>query len=127
MPGGGGPGGEVSASLINYLVRNQGSATWLVAVSSARSADTIILRTGKPVIAMGGFTGRDPAMTVDKLKAYIASGKLRYVMTGGDGPGGGAFGGGDSSVTQWVTKNCTAVAASDYGATASSSDLYRCS
>ncbi|WP_455432462.1 mannosyltransferase YkcB-related protein [Thermocatellispora tengchongensis] len=52
----------------------------------------MILATGEPVIAMGGFTGSDPAMTADKLAAYVASGRLRYVIPGG-GFGGPAAGG----------------------------------
>lgn len=106
----GGPGGQVSASLIKYLEANQGSATWLVAVSSAQSASSIILQTGKPVIAMGGFTGSDPAMTVTRLKALIASGELRYVMAGESrgGPGGG-----NNEVTTWIQANCQAIEGQD--------------
>lgn len=48
--------------MIAYLEKHQGGATWLVAVSSAQEASSIILKTGRPVIAMGGFTGTDPAM-----------------------------------------------------------------
>ncbi|TMR92081.1 glycosyltransferase family 39 protein, partial [Nonomuraea basaltis] len=84
---GGGPGGGVSDSMAKYLVANQGTATWLVAVSSAQQASSLILSTRKPVLAMGGFTGSDPAMTVDRLKELVASGQLRYVMTG-SGQGG---------------------------------------
>ncbi|GAA0210701.1 hypothetical protein GCM10009527_003350 [Actinomadura nitritigenes] len=113
---GGGPGGEASTQMISYLERNQGSATWLVAVSSAQSASSIILSTGRPVIAMGGFTGSDPAMTVAKLQKYVKDGKLRYIMLGGGmGPGGG-----NSSVTAWVQKNGTLVDPSEYGGTTSS-------
>jgi hypothetical protein len=132
-PGGGGPGGmggEVSSQLIAYLEKNRGGATWLLAVPSAQSASSIILQTGQPVIAMGGFTGSDPAMTVQKLQAYVKAGKLHYVMTGGGGPGGGGPGGGGSSaVTSWVAKNCTAVKPSAYGvstSTQSNQTVYRC-
>lgn len=125
--GRGGPGIEVSSKLIDYLVRNQGGATWLVAVSSSMAADPIILKTGKPVMAMGGFSGTDPAMSVGKLQQYIQSGKLHYVLTG-TGRGFGSDGG-DSAVTQWVTKNCTAISPTAYGGGSSSSagqTLYRC-
>jgi 4-amino-4-deoxy-L-arabinose transferase-like glycosyltransferase len=105
----GGPGAEVSAQLISYLEQHRDGATWLLAVGSAQSASSIILRTGQPVIAMGGFTGSDPAMTVAKLQAYVRAGKVHYVMTGGG-----------SSVTAWVTRNC-AVVRPPGGAT-----LYRC-
>ena len=126
-PGGGGPGmGEASSQLTTYLKTHRDGATWLVAVSNAQSASSIILKTGLPVIAMGGFTGSDPAMTVTKLQEYVRAGKLHDVLTGGGGPGGG----GDSSVTSWVTKNCTAVKTSEYTSgsttTQNTQALYRC-
>jgi 4-amino-4-deoxy-L-arabinose transferase-like glycosyltransferase len=116
----GGPEGEVGDKLVAYLKANKGNATWLVAVSSAQSASSIILSTGEPVIAMGGFTGSDPAMTVDKLKAYVASGQLKYVLVGGRG---GPDRGGNE-VTAWVEKNGTAVDTSAYGGTQSGQTLY---
>ncbi|MBT2230516.1 glycosyltransferase family 39 protein [Nonomuraea sp. NEAU-A123] len=115
--GGGGPGGGVSSSMVSYLVANQGKAEWLVAVSSAMQASSTILSTGKPVLAMGGFTGSDPAMTVTKLKELVSSGKLRYVMAGGDDRGGP--GRGNTEVTTWVQANCKAVTGQD--------GLYDCS
>ncbi|WP_219471242.1 ArnT family glycosyltransferase [Nonomuraea rhizosphaerae] len=108
--GGGFGGGGLSTSTLSYLEANQGDAEWLVAVNSAMQASSAILSTGKPVIAMGGFTGSDPAMTVDKLKAYVSSGRLRYVMSGGDRGGPGR---GNSEVTTWVTANCTEVSGQD--------------
>jgi 4-amino-4-deoxy-L-arabinose transferase-like glycosyltransferase len=132
--GRGGPDEVVDSKLISFLRQNQGGATWLVAVSSAQSASSIILQTGRPVIAMGGFTGTDPALTVTKQQKYVAEGKLRYVMTGDRmGPGGG----GDSTVTSWVRQNCTVVPTAQYGGTSTSSasssaaesggqQLYRC-
>lgn len=120
-----GPGGQVDAGMAAYLKRNKGGATWLVAVGSAQSASSLILSTGEPVIAMGGFTGSDPAMTVDLLRKYAADGSLRYVLLGeGRGPGGGPGGGADSSVTEWVKANATLVLASEYGGTGTST-LYR--
>jgi hypothetical protein len=125
--GGGGRGmGEASSQLITYLKAHRDGATWLAAVTNAQSASSIILRTGQPVIAMGGFTGSDPAMTVTKLQGYVRTGKLHYVLTGGGGPGGG----GNSSVTSWITKNCSAVKASEYSSASTTTQntqaLYRC-
>ncbi|MEQ4717611.1 hypothetical protein [Nonomuraea sp. B19D2] len=115
-------GGQVSTQLIEYLEANQGDAAWLVAVNSAQSASSIILSSGKAVIAMGGFTGSDPAMTVAKLTEYVSSGQLKYLLiTSGNGPRGT-----DSSVTEWVKANGTLVDASAYGGTDSSGQaLYK--
>ncbi|MFI7632584.1 glycosyltransferase family 39 protein [Nonomuraea sp. NPDC049400] len=103
-------GGGVSDSMVKYLLANQGAATWLVAVNSSMQASPIILSTGKPVLAMGGFTGSDPAMTVDRLKELVSSGQLRYVMSGGDRGGPGR---GNTEVTTYVQENCKAVEGQD--------------
>jgi len=114
-------GSSVDSTLVSYLVANKGSATWIVAVSGSQTAGTLEIESGQPVMAMGGFTGSDPTPTLDQLKAYISSGELRFVLTGGTG---GGFGGNDSSsISSWVTSTCTAV---DYAGSGSSS-LFDCS
>jgi 4-amino-4-deoxy-L-arabinose transferase-like glycosyltransferase len=123
LPGdGGGLGGNTSdTALLNYLVANRGTASWIVAANSAQEAGSIEIATGLPVMAMGGFTGSDPAPTLAQLKGYIASGKLRFVLAGG-GMGGFPGGSADSSDrTTWVTSTCKVV---NYGG--SSSSLYDC-
>jgi 4-amino-4-deoxy-L-arabinose transferase-like glycosyltransferase len=117
---------SADSALVSYLVANRGSATWIVAATSAQEAGPLELATGLPVMAMGGFTGSDPAPTLDQLKAYVASGQLRYVLAGG-GNGGGNGGGGGSDATAsdrnaWVTSACTLV---DYGGSGTST-LYDC-
>ncbi|GAA0663422.1 hypothetical protein GCM10010193_13530 [Kitasatospora atroaurantiaca] len=137
--GGGGMGGADS-KMISYLEQHQDGATWLVATSRATSAAQIILQTGKPAIATGGFSGSDPAMTLDRFKLLVQQGKLHYILLGG-GMGGGGMGGGgggrsSSGLESYVTSSCTLVSASEYGSTASttttttqqssSEQLYRC-
>jgi 4-amino-4-deoxy-L-arabinose transferase-like glycosyltransferase len=126
LPGdGGGLGGNSSdTALLNYLVANRGSATWIVAADSAQEAGSIELATGLPVMAMGGFTGSDPAPTLAQLEGYVASGKLRFVLESG-GTGGGLGGGGLGSDTSsardsGVTSTCKLVS---YGGSAT---LYDC-
>ena len=125
---GGGLGGSTSdTALLDYLVSNRGTATWIVAIDSAQEAGSIELATGLPVMAMGGFTGSDPTPTLAQLKSDIASGKLRFVIAdsgggfgGGGGLGGGGLGGGDTGVGAWVTSTCKTVS---YGGSAA---LYDC-
>jgi 4-amino-4-deoxy-L-arabinose transferase-like glycosyltransferase len=120
MPGGfGGPGGQASTELMNYLVANRGDAAFLVAVSGANSAAPIILATHQPVLAMGGFTGSDPAPTLAQLQAMVASGELRFILLGG----GGGPGRSSSDIQQWVQATGTLVDASTYGGS-SNQQLY---
>jgi 4-amino-4-deoxy-L-arabinose transferase-like glycosyltransferase len=100
-----GVGAGLGADAIAYLKQHQGNATWLVAVQSANEAASIELSTGKPLLAMGGFSGSDPALTVDKLAQLVSSGQLRYVLLSGGGPAGGP----SSAVQQWIVAHGTVV------------------
>ena len=55
-------------------------------------------------MATGGFSGSDAALSLAEVKSYVASGQLRFIATGGRGPGGGS-----SDISSWVTSACTAV------------------
>ena len=108
---GGGFGAQASSSgtLVRYLLAHQGSAEYLVAVSSSASAAPIILATGRPVVTMGGFNGSDPAPTVSQLAALVRSGQLRYVILGGGFGGGPGGGGRQSAIQQWVQSHGKAI------------------
>ena len=108
---GGGPAqaSVTSTSLVDYLVANKGNATWIVAVKGAQEAGSIELASGEAVMAMGGFSGSDPAPTLAQLQEYVRTGQLRYILIGGGGPGGGFGGGGSSSIASWVAANGTVV------------------
>jgi 4-amino-4-deoxy-L-arabinose transferase-like glycosyltransferase len=106
--GGGLRGGDqVDSALVEYLVANRGSATWIVAVNGAEEAGSLELSSGLPVMAMGGFSGGDPAPTLTQLQAYVSSGQLRYVLIGDGGRGGPN--GGSSDISSWVVANGTVV------------------
>lgn len=116
----GGPGDQaVSSALTDYLVANRGTASWIVAVTSANQAGSIELTTRQPVMAMGGFTGSDPAPTLAEFQALVASGQLRFVIVGGQGGGPGGNSSDASARTSWIEANCSAV-------TSVSSSLYDC-
>lgn len=89
---------KAESSLVNYLLKHRAGARWIVAVASANESAPIQITSGQPVMAAGGFMGSDGALTVDKLKALVKAGELRYYAVSSRGPGG--FGGRGANGTQ---------------------------
>jgi 4-amino-4-deoxy-L-arabinose transferase-like glycosyltransferase len=115
-PGGGTfAGGGLGSDVIAYLEAHQGSAKYLVAASGSQTTASIIVATGKPVVTIGGFSGRDPAPTVAELAKMVADGELRYVLLTGAGGRGGPGGTGDE-LSAWVREHGTAVTDAGTGA-----------
>ncbi|HET8912654.1 MAG TPA: glycosyltransferase family 39 protein [Ktedonobacteraceae bacterium] len=104
--GGFGGGNTTDTALINYLEIHKGNATYLVAVMSSNEADSIILATNQPVMAMGGFSGSDPILTTSQLATLTKNGTVRYFLLGGNG---GGPGGGQSTLTTWIKQHSTLV------------------
>jgi 4-amino-4-deoxy-L-arabinose transferase-like glycosyltransferase len=73
-------GGQASKALVSYLKAHQGKAAYIVAAVGSSTAGSIALESGREAIDMGGFMGSDPAPSLAKLKSFIASGQLRYVL-----------------------------------------------
>jgi 4-amino-4-deoxy-L-arabinose transferase-like glycosyltransferase len=71
---------QTDPALISYLETHQGNAKFLVATSSSRTADPIILATNKPVMALGGFSGNDPILTTNDLQTLIKNGTVRFFL-----------------------------------------------
>ena len=74
-------------------------------MSGASQAAQLELETGAPVMSTGGWSGSDNALTLAQLKAYVASGQLRYFIVSGQGGGGS----GSTDLSSWVTANGTAI------------------
>jgi 4-amino-4-deoxy-L-arabinose transferase-like glycosyltransferase len=75
----GSDGSEV-APMVDYLEANQGDATYLVAAIDSGVASPIILNTDEPVIAFGGFEGRDLAFSIKRLAGLVNQGSVRFFM-----------------------------------------------
>ena len=74
--------GNKVARLVDYLQANQGDATYLVAAIRSDLASPIILNTDEPVIAFGGFEGRDPAFSIKRLAGLVNQGSVRFFVIG---------------------------------------------
>jgi 4-amino-4-deoxy-L-arabinose transferase-like glycosyltransferase len=75
-----GSDGEEVAPMVDYLEANQGDATYLVAAIDSGVASPIILNTDEPVIAFGGFEGRDPVFSVKRLAGLVNHDSVRFFM-----------------------------------------------
>ncbi len=66
-------------------------ATWQLVVSSAQNGSRLIAEYGVSVMALGGFSGTDNSISVDRFADLVSSGAVRYVLVGqGGGSGVGA-------------------------------------
>lgn len=116
--GGMGQGREESSSnskLVSFLKKNITNEKYALVVSSSQSADTLIINNSLPVMTLGGFSGSDNTITLDKFKEMVKNGEIRYVLTGGMG------GGSNNSIMQWVQKNGKTVSQSEWSNSTSSS------
>jgi 4-amino-4-deoxy-L-arabinose transferase-like glycosyltransferase len=93
--------------LIDFLRSNHRSEAFLLASINARQAAPIIIATGDPVIALGGFTGRDPILTVDAFAHLVEEERLRFVLVGDGSPGLRRIFGedGQKPVVDWIREN----------------------
>ena len=79
-----------AASLARWLqAHGEPGTRWDLAVASAQSASTLIAEYGLSVMAIGGFSGRDPTITASDFAAIVEAEEIRYVVTTAAGPGGG--------------------------------------
>ena len=104
-----------------------------MAVQATSESVPIILATGRPVVTIGGYKSRDPVPTVAEFERMVSAGDLHYVYLTSErvrssSAGGSAASGeagtstGDilQAVVDLVIANGTAVDASEYGASESS-------
>lgn len=108
MGSGGGLGSsQVDSTLLKYLEKHQGNAEYLFATDDSSTAAPYIIKTGKAVMAMGGFNGTDKAITLKQFKKLVKEGKLKYYYSGGK------TGGSNTAIVNWIKKNAKKVTLSN--------------
>lgn len=73
---------EDRRALIAFLRANHRGERFLLATPSAQLASPVIIATGEPVMAMGGFHGLDPILTPEHLARLVEERQVRFVMLG---------------------------------------------
>ncbi|WP_410617907.1 ArnT family glycosyltransferase [Amycolatopsis sp. cmx-8-4] len=99
---GGFGGGQADTAVIDLL---KGTTTkWAAAQSGAMQSAGLALDSGRPVLAIGGFSGSDPAPTLRQFEQYVADGDIHYYVAGGRGGFGGGRGT-SGEIQTWVEQN----------------------
>ncbi|MCI2170707.1 ArnT family glycosyltransferase [Schleiferilactobacillus perolens] len=98
--------GSVNSGMLKYLEKHQGSAKYLFATSNASTAAPYIIKSGKAVMAIGGFNGTDPTLTLKQFKALVKKGEIKYYYSSGRA--------GNSTITTWIEKVGKKVSSSKY-------------
>jgi hypothetical protein len=104
--------GTVSGALSRLLESGASGYRWAAAtVGSTTAASLELSSNGVPVMAIGGFTGTDPAPTLAEFETLVAEHEIHYFVTSGSGGAAGGPGGGSGSaaqITAWVKAHFTA-------------------
>jgi 4-amino-4-deoxy-L-arabinose transferase-like glycosyltransferase len=119
---GGGFDGQanISAALSKLLETGASGYRWAAATTGSTSAASIELGSnGVPVMAIGGFSGSDPAPSLAQFEKLVSGHQIHYYVSSGAGggfggfagaPAGGGPGGGSgdaSQITSWVEAHFT--------------------
>ena len=87
---GGGSGGQasISTTLAKRLEAGASGYRWAAATVSSTSAASIELGSnGVPVMAIGGFSGTDPAPSLAEFETLVSKHQIHYFVSGGAGGG----------------------------------------
>jgi 4-amino-4-deoxy-L-arabinose transferase-like glycosyltransferase len=109
--------------LVSYLEAHQHSALFLVAINDSPGAAPLIVVTGRPVIALGGYHGTDPAPTKAQFATLVSTGRVHYALVGTPSSPHYAQG----QVDRWIIAHGTVVPTSAYGGNHTGLSLYRLS
>jgi 4-amino-4-deoxy-L-arabinose transferase-like glycosyltransferase len=118
LPGGTGamPGQE---KLLSFLQAHHREGQYLVVSQNSFTVAPLIIETGKTAVALGGFMGRDPILTIGQFVRGVEEGRFRYMLLrsplearermggrgGFEGFAFGKMGGAEDEITRWVRQH----------------------
>jgi hypothetical protein len=112
---GGGMGGlggatTVSSALTSALDSNASSYSWVAATVGDNEASSLELATGHAVMALGGYNGTDPSITLAAFQQLVAAHKIHYFVANRSGFIGSTAANTSTAyaIQQWVAKTFTA-------------------
>ncbi|AUZ41220.1 glycosyltransferase family 39 protein [Bacillus sp. MBGLi79] len=104
---------EVDSGLLSYLKKHNTGEEYLFATLTTVTAAPYIINENESVMAMGGFNGTDPILTVSELKKLIKEGKVKYFLLSENNSG-------NSELVSWIKKNGKEISSEEYSSSSSS-------
>jgi hypothetical protein len=106
----GGLGGATTISSALSAALRQGAYRWAAATTGDDEAASLELASGRAVMALGGYNGTDPAISLPALKRLVASGEVHYYVADPQGFIGSTAAATSSAyaIEQWVEARFTA-------------------
>jgi len=107
-------GSADNTKLIKFLEANKKNEKYLAEVPSAMTyGSDLILKTGAPVMTLGGFSGSDPILTLNQFKKLVNDGDVRYAMAsvgtsmgmGSAGAMGSSTSNSNAAIMSWIKAN----------------------
>ncbi|MCY9070416.1 glycosyltransferase family 39 protein [Bacillus inaquosorum] len=106
---------EVDTGLLSYLRKHNTGEEYLFATLTTVTAAPYIINENESVMAMGGFNGTDPILTVSELKKLVKEGKVKYFLLSGNNSG-------NSELVSWIKKNGKEISSDEYSSSSSSTN-----
>ncbi|MEC0547025.1 glycosyltransferase family 39 protein [Bacillus inaquosorum] len=106
---------EVDTGLLSYLRKHNTGEEYLFATLTTVTAAPYIIHENESVMAMGGFNGTDPILTVFELKKLVKEGKVKYFLLSGNNSG-------NSELVSWIKKNGKEISSDEYSSSSSSTN-----
>lgn len=97
--------GAKPSPTVSELLRQKGNEIWAAATYSAQNAALYQLESGRPVVALGGWLGTDPAPTFSQFKFLVAEGDIRYFIWQEDLLNRGELSQDTIDISRWVHDN----------------------
>ncbi|MCA1180554.1 glycosyltransferase family 39 protein [Bacillus licheniformis] len=107
--GGGMFSSDVDTGLLTYLRENNTGEEYLFATLTTVTAATYIINADENVMALGGFNGTDPILSVSELKNLIKKGRVKYFLISENS--------GNSELVSWIKENGTEISSDQYSST----------
>ncbi|ALG07955.1 glycosyltransferase family 39 protein [Kibdelosporangium phytohabitans] len=93
--------------ILDYAKSRSDGAEIVMAVDGgAEGVTPYIIGTDETVVGIGGFSGTDPAPSVDQLAAWVRAGKLKFILTDSEASGDDPMPG---ERADWIRRNCAPV------------------